>query len=118
MIVSLVVLVGLAVAHAVYHKGLTETTAKAIHPQITQNGRAATKYSLASLALVVLTPPLPSQTRRSIWLRLFCSAKPADYFLPGLNPICLRGGVGRSVSFLSSSKTTLKYLSCVDSLRI
>ena len=56
MIVSFVVLVGLAVADAVYHKGLTETTAKAIHPQITQNGRAATKYSSASLALVVLTP--------------------------------------------------------------
>jgi len=37
-----------------------------------------------------------------------------DYFLPALNPICFRGGVGSSVSFFSSSNTTLKYLLCVE----
>jgi len=35
-----------------------------------------------------------------------------------LNSICLRSRVGGSFSFLSSSKTTVKYLSCVASLRI
>src|SRR6266851_7591369 len=35
-----------------------------------------------------------------------------------LKPICLRGRVGCSFSFLSSSKTTVKYLSCVASLRM
>src|SRR5882724_12308393 len=40
------------------------------------------------------------------------------YFLFALNPICLRVGVGCSLSLLSSSNTTLKYLSCVESLRI
>ena len=39
-------------------------------------------------------------------------------FLAALNPICLRDGVGCSVSLLSSSNTTLKYLSCVESFRI
>jgi len=37
--------------------------------------------------------------------------------LSALNPICLRGGVGCSASFLSSSNTTLKYLPCVESFR-
>ena len=35
-----------------------------------------------------------------------------------LKPICLRGRVGCSFSFFSSSKTTVKYLSCVASFRI
>jgi hypothetical protein len=38
--------------------------------------------------------------------------------LAALNPIGLRDGSGCSLSFLSSSNTTLKYLSCVESFRI